>query len=201
MRKVLKVLSLFILFGLLFFLGYVFWRYSAWYKDFNERKGKDIVCIGGNETLNEEDMGFSKRIENFILSDSYFEFITFSQKEILYLIRKSIPETESVKIDEMCLISDSGRWRLYFHTKLGSLRLPWVGIDIVKDKRETAELYSQGIFLGDMSIPHRLSKGFSSKISKGLSDALLVVTENRFLGKDIKNIDLLKDSVVFKGSL
>jgi hypothetical protein len=200
MKKVLKVFFLFLLFAFLFLIGYVFWRYSTWYKDFSKRKGEDIVCTVDGDT-SDEDMDFSQRIENFILSDSYFEFITFSQKEILNIIKKSIPENDTFKIEEMCLIPDSGKWRIYFHAKLGSLKLPWIGVDVVKDKRETAELYSQGIFLGDIPIPHRLSKEFSSKISKGLSDALLVVTENRFLGKEIKNIDLLKDSVVFKGSL
>ena len=70
-----------------------------------------------------------------------------------------------------------------------------------KDKRETAELYTPSMYIGNLKVPEKFSKGLLQKISKGLSDALIVVTENNFLGKEIKNIDILKDSVVFKGGL
>ncbi len=75
-----------------------------------------------------------------------------------------------------------------------------MGLDIVKDSRETAELYSRNIYLGDMKVPLFLSKNILEKINKGISDALVLVLENGFLGKDIINIDLLFDSVVLKGS-
>ena len=75
-----------------------------------------------------------------------------------------------------------------------------MGLDIVKDSRETAELYSRNIYLGDMKVPLFLSKNILEKINKGISDALVLVSENGFLGKDIINIDLLFDSVVLKGS-
>jgi hypothetical protein len=75
-----------------------------------------------------------------------------------------------------------------------------LGLDIVKDSRETAELYSRNIYLGDMKVPSFLSKNILEKINKGISDALVLVLENGFLGKDIINIDLLFDSVVLKGS-
>lgn len=51
-----------------------------------------------------------------------------------------------------------------------------------------------------MKVPLFLSKNILEKINKGISDALVLVSENGFLGKDIINIDLLFDSVVLKGS-
>jgi hypothetical protein len=197
MKKGLKiflgVLVIFLLVG-----GYFVVRYSLWHKDFFTNE--NITCTNDEKfVIEEKEINIGDRIKNFVLSDLFSEFVTFSRKEMLYLLKDSISGVSSLEIQDVCLVSDKGVWKVYAHSKVTFLQLPWIGIDIVKDNRETAELYSKRIYIGDMKVPDVLARGPLEKINKGISDALILVTENGFLGKTIENIDLLKDSIVIKG--
>lgn len=197
MKKVLySFLAIFVIF--LFLLGYVFFRYSSWEKDFV--KNDNILCTSDEEVVSvQSDMNIFEKIKNFVLSDIFSEFVTFTKKEMLFLLKDSLSSVSGNEIQDLCLESGSGVWKIYLHTKIGFLQLPWFAVDINKDSRETAELYSRNLYVGDFKVPSVLSKGVLEKINKGISDALLLVVENGFLGKTIKNIDLLKDSIVLKG--
>ena len=197
MKKGLKiflgVLVIFLLVG-----GYFVVRYSLWHKDFFTNE--NITCTNDEKfVIEEKEINIGDRIKNFVLSDLFSEFVTFRRKEMLYLLKDSISGVSSLEIQDVCLVSDKGVWKVYAHSKVTFLQLPWIGIDIVKDNRETAELYSKRIYIGDMKVPDVLARGPLEKINKGISDALILVTENGFLGKTIENIDLLKDSIVIKG--
>ena len=192
-RVFLSVLVIFLLVG-----GYFVVRYSLWHKDFFTNE--NITCTNDEKfVIEEKEINIGDRIKNFVLSDLFSEFVTFSRKEMLYLLKDSISGVSSLEIQDVCLVSDKGVWKVYVHSKVKFLQLPWIGIDIVKDNRETAELYSKRIYIGDMKVPDVLARGPLEKINKGISDALILVTENGFLGKTIENIDLLKDSIVIKG--
>lgn len=192
-RVFLSVLVIFLLLG-----GYFVVRYSLWHKDFFTNE--NITCTNDEKfVIEEKEINIGDRIKNFVLSDLFSEFVTFSRKEMLYLLKDSISGVSSLEIQDVCLVSDKGVWKVYAHSKVTFLQLPWIGIDIVKDNRETAELYSKRIYIGDMKVPDVLARGPLEKINKGISDALILVTENGFLGKTIENIDLLKDSIVIKG--
>ncbi len=197
MKKVLYFfLAIFVLFVL--FLGYVFFRYSSWEKDFV--KNENIICTSDEEVVSvQSDMNILEKIKNFVLSDIFSEFVTFTKKEMLFLLKDSLSTVSGGNIQDLCLESGSGVWKIYIHSKFEFLQLPWFAVDIHKDSRETAELYSRNLYVGDFKVPEIFSKGVLEKINKGISDALLLVVENGFLGKTIKNIDLLKDSVVLKG--
>ena len=197
MKKGLKIfLGVLILFFLLG--GYFVVRYSLWHRDFFV--SENITCTSDEKfVVEEKEINIGDRIKNFVLSDLFSEFVTFSRKEMLYLLKDSISGVSSLEIQDVCLVSDKGVWKVYAHSKVTFLQLPWIGIDIVKDNRETAELYSKRIYIGDMKVPDVLARGPLEKINKGISDALILVTENGFLGKTIENIDLLKDTVVIKG--
>ena len=197
MKKGLKiflgVLVIFLLVG-----GYFVVRYSLWHKDFFTNE--NITCTNDEKfVIEEKEINIGDRIKNFVLSDLFSEFVTFSRKEMLYLLKDSISGVSSLEIQDVCLVSDKGVWRVYAHSKVEFLQLPWIGVDIVKDNRETAELYSRNIYIGDIKVPDVLTRKPLEKINKGISDALILVTENGFLGKTIENIDLLKDTVVIKG--
>ena len=196
MKKGLKIfLGVLIIFLL---GGYFVVRYSLWHKEFFTNE--NITCISDEEfVVEEKEINIGDRIKNFVLSDLFSEFVTFSRKEMLYLLKDSITGVSGLEIQDICLVSDKGVWKVYAHSKVEFLQLPWMGIDIVKDNRETAELYSKRIYIGDMKVPDVLARGPLEKINKGISDALILVTENGFLGKTIENIDLLKDSIVIKG--
>ncbi len=192
-RFLLILLLVFLMVG-----GYFVMRYSAWHKEFFS--SENITCTSDEEFVVEgKEINIGDRIKNFVLSDLFSEFVTFSRKEMLYLLKDSISGVSSLEIQDVCLVSDKGVWKVYAHSKVTFLQLPWIGIDIVKDNRETAELYSKRIYIGDMKVPDVLARGPLEKINKGISDALILVTENGFLGKTIENIDLLKDSIVIKG--
>lgn len=197
MKKGLKIfLGVLILFFLLG--GYFVVRYSLWYRDFFV--SENITCTSDEKfVVEEKEINIGDRIKNFVLSDLFSEFVTFSRKEMLYLLKDSISGVSSLEIQDVCLVSDKGVWRVYAHSKVEFLQLPWIGVDIVKDNRETAELYSRNIYIGDMKVPEVLTRKPLEKINKGISDALILVTENGFLGKTIENIDLLQDSIVIKG--
>ena len=197
MKKGLKiflgVLVIFLLVG-----GYFVVRYSLWHKDFFTNE--NITCTNDEKfVIEEKEINIGDRIKNFVLSDLFSEFVTFSRKEMLYLLKDSISGVSSLEIQDVCLVSDKGVWKVYAHSKVTFLQLPWIGVDIVKDNRKTAELYSRNIYVGDMKVPEILARKTLEKINKGISDALILVTENGFLGKTIENIDLLKDTVVIKG--
>jgi len=197
MKKGLKiflgVLVIFLLVG-----GYFVVRYSLWHRDFFV--SENITCTSDEKfVVEEKEINIGDRIKNFVLSDLFSEFVTFSRKEMLYLLKDSISGVSSLEIQDVCLVSDKGVWKVYAHSKVTFLQLPWIGVDIVKDNRETAELYSRNIYIGDIKVPDVLTRKPLEKINKGISDALILVTENGFLGKTIENIDLLKDTVVIKG--
>jgi hypothetical protein len=73
-------------------------------------------------------------------------------------------------------------------------------MEIVKDDRETAELYVRDLLLGKYKVPGFIAKDIVHSINKGISDAILLVNENAFLGRRIENIELLEERVVVKGS-
>ena len=192
-RVFLSVLVIFLLLG-----GYFVVRYSLWHRDFFV--SENITCTSDEKfVVEEKEINIGDRIKNFVLSDLFSEFVTFSRKEMLYLLKDSISGVSSLEIQDVCLVSDKGVWKVYAHSKVTFLQLPWIGVDIVKDNRKTAELYSRNIYVGDMKVPEILARKTLEKINKGISDALILVTENGFLGKTIENIDLLKDTVVIKG--
>lgn len=192
-RVFLSVLVIFLLLG-----GYFVVRYSLWHRDFFV--SENITCTSDEKfVVEEKEINIGDRIKNFVLSDLFSEFVTFSRKEMLYLLKDSISGVSSLEIQDVCLVSDKGVWKVYAHSKVTFLQLPWIGVDIVKDNRETAELYSRNIYIGDIKVPDVLTRKPLEKINKGISDALILVTENGFLGKTIENIDLLKDSIVIKG--
>lgn len=198
MRKLLLIFCI-ILLIIMSFIGYLFVRYSSWIKGFESNT--NIICISDEEELDQsEELNISEKIKDFVLSDYFSEFVTFTKKEILIILYDSINSSSELDIQDICLDSQKGIWKLFIHSKFNNIQLPWLGLDIVKDSRETAELYSRNIYLGDMKVPLFLSKNILEKINKGISDALVLVLENGFLGKDIINIDLLFDSVVLKGS-
>jgi len=194
----MKRFLLLLLLVLLFVTGYLVFRYSFWHKEFFS--SENITCTSDEEfVIEEKEINIADRIKNFVLSDLFSEFVTFSRKEMLYLLKDSMSTVSGLDVQDICLVSDKGVWKVYAHSKIKSLQLPWIGVDIVKDNRETAELYSKNIYIGDMKVPDTLARKPLEKINKGISDALILVTENGFLGKTIENIDLLKDSIVIKG--
>lgn len=191
-----KAILIAILLLLISLLGYISIRYFSWKSIFFVNK-ENLTCTSDDDY--DEEVNIFDRVKNFVLSGGKTEFMTFTRKELLFVLRDSIKENDTVQIEEMCLTSERGAWKIYIHPRVGVLQFPWIGVDIVKDERETAELYSKNVYIGDMRVPNGMVKKLLGEMNKGISDGLLLVIENNFLGKSIQNIELLGDSIVIKG--
>jgi hypothetical protein len=205
LNKIFKSVGYFLL-VLMFFLillgGVFLFRYSRWASEVSNEKVNEsqIVCTSSldKEQLQEET---EEKVRSFILSDSKTDFVVFSVEETLYSVSSNIEGGQSLEVDDICLEPSEGRWNVYLKYKYSSVGLPWVVMDLVKDKRETAELYVSEVKVGDNEIPKIFRQRVISDINKGISDAVIMLNENRLLGRRIENIELLDDKVVFKGSL
>jgi len=73
-------------------------------------------------------------------------------------------------------------------------------LDIVKDNIETAEVYVRQLHVGGLELPKFLESRLKEDLNRGISDGIIMLNENNFLGRRIDNIELLEDRVVFKGT-
>ena len=191
----ITLISIFLIFGIFFFLlslGYRDWEKKIFFGD------SKVVCFSG---IDERILYIDQKIEDFILSDSKTEFVTLTSEEIASIFKSNIQVGKSVQLIDLCILPSEGTWSLYLKYKIGAIPVPWIVLEIVKDDRETAEIYVKKVYIGKNSIPSLLSKQIVVNINSGISDAIILVNENRFLGRNIKNIELLEERVVLKGSL
>ena len=218
-RKIFKgfVLTCLILFLLFLVIAAVLVsKYNRWNKDiFKTNNSKIVFCLSnlytgeraggiGNTEIDTKERiegEVEKKIMNFILSDSRIDFVVFTPPEVLHVLSSNIQKGEHISIEDICLVPSIGIWQVYMKYQIGSFDLPWVVMDVVKDNRETAEIYVNEIKVGNIKIPEPFSKKINVDINKGIVDAIIMLNENRFLGRIIENIELLEERVVFKGSI
>ncbi len=221
LKKIFKALLLTLCVLLLVFLvigAILFNKYNQWYKNtFNIgtadstntptstatfspafTTAPNVFCFSNLADGEEQDI--EDKIMKFILSDSRTDFVVFSPQETLYILSSNIETTEPFEIKDVCLVPSAGLWQIYLRYSTGSFNLPWIVMDVVKDNRETAEIYVNEIRIGDIEIPEIFVKKSMVEINKGISDAVIMLNENKFLGRTIENIELLDERVVFKGS-
>ena len=70
--------------------------------------------------------------------------------------------------------------------------------NLVKDARETAQLYVKDFSFGGISLLNIFSSKVMNEVNEGISEAIVLVNENGFLGRDIHNIELLEETVVVR---
>jgi hypothetical protein len=172
-------------------------KYIKWEREFILQKNS-LICL---DNVNYEAIDIGDKIKKFIISDSKSEFVVFTQEEVLYILKENLKTPSNVTLNNICIDSQLGIRKIYLKYNLGNLRIPWIYLDLVKDKRETAEIYIKEIGIGSINIPKFISKNIISNINRGISDAIILANENQFLGREIKNIELLEDMVVIKGNL
>jgi len=204
-KKVFKTLLLLFLLAILAltviaFVSYL--RYSKWEKAELSKLG--IICISDitQESSGEEGLGavIEDKIKEFVLSDTKTDFVVLTEDEVLYLFLENFTNEGDVKVEDICLKPSEGIWQLFLKTKYKKISLPWLVLDIVKDNIETAEVYVREVHLGDLELPAFLESWVREDLNKGISDGVIMLNENNFLGRRIDNIELLEDRVVFKGT-
>jgi hypothetical protein len=70
----------------------------------------------------------------------------------------------------------------------------------VKDNIETAEVYIREVHVGDLELLSFLEARVREDFNRGISDGIIMLNENDFLGRRIDNIELLEDRLIFKGT-
>jgi hypothetical protein len=193
-RKGLKVFLIVFASLFLFLIASLITRYLIWQGHF-ESNINQLVCVSNSS----EDVSFDKKVEDFVLSSDKTSFIELTPADVVSLL-KNTSKSDDIQINDLCAIPDNGQWRLYIRATIQGVIMPWLGIDVAKDNMETAQLYISDIYIGDWEVPKRIANGIEQRVNMGISDALVLVNENNFLGRKIENIELLKEKVVIKGS-
>ena len=204
-KKVFKTLLLLFLSTIIILIGIGFvsyLRYSKWEE--GELSNQRITCISDiiDESSEEEDLGaiIEDKIKKFALSDTKTDFIVLTEEEMLYLFSENFTEEGDIKVEDICIKPSEGVWQLYLKSKYKKVSLPWLVLDIVKDNIETAEVYIREVHVGDLELPSFLEARVREDFNRGISDGIIMLNENDFLGRRIDNIELLEDRLIFKGT-
>lgn len=195
-KGILKKISIVLLLLFLFISLSSLYTYFSWRKSFYEKNY--IICT---EDLANQEFYIDSKIKKFVLSNSENEFVELTREEVLYLLSQNVQTAGGLEVQNICIDAEKSLWKIYFNTRLDVFNIPWVRLDVVKENRETAELYVKDIYIGDMLIPESFVKSVIVEINRGISDAVLLVNENAFLGRTIKNIELMADRVIIKGNI
>jgi len=192
MKKILLLIIILLVVGL---IAYPTVRYFLWAKNFKQEKSS-LTCVSNTEEVTDLDAKF----ESFVISNEKNEYVELNEEEVVSLL-SSLNFQGSSKIDDICVVSEKGTWKIYANLVLGGLNIPWIYFDVVKDEMQTAQLYVSSISIGNMPIPSFISKVLLEKVNTGISDAITHVNENSFAGREIDNIELLDNKIVVKGSI
>jgi len=170
--------------------------YLLWEREFSSNLSSKS-CVSSNQV---KEISFDERIRNFVFSSDRSDYIQFTKGEILYLISSELKKEEGdIVVKDMCVDSSKGVWKVYLNLTVAGIKNVWFIFDIIKDDRETAELYVDNLYLGNFQLPSFISSSLKEKINKGISDAIVLVNENSFSGRSITNIELLEEDIVVKG--
>jgi hypothetical protein len=204
-KKVFKILSVMFFFLILAFVAISivsFLRYYEWKEEIFSTSG--LLCISDiqQDSSREESLkeAIEDKIKNFALSDTKTDFVVLTEEEMLYLFLENLSKEGDKKIENICLKPAVAEWQLYLKTKYKKTSVPWLVLDIVKDDIETAEVYVREVYLGDLEFPTFLESRVREDLNRGISDGIIMLNENNFLGRRIDNIELLEDRIVFKGT-
>lgn len=168
-------------------------KYRNWKKEMFEKEKR--VCLQ-NIDINQEEIG--KKVEKFVLSGSQTEFIVFNTDEIVHILQKSVRREGGILLKDLCVFPSKGEWVILIKYEAKRVSVPWLVLNIVKDNRETPEIYVKDLTVGNTKFPFNLSKGVVKDINKGISEAITLLNENQFLGREIKNIELTEEKVVIR---
>ncbi|NMC08996.1 hypothetical protein GYA44_01545 [Candidatus Microgenomates bacterium] len=196
MKKVLRNILIGIFVILLFAVIAILYSYFFWRKNFYANES--VLCT---QDIAKQEFFIDDKIKQFVLSNEKTTSVELTDKEVLYLLNQNIQTAGGLQVQNICINTDKSLWKIYFNTRLDILNIPWIRLDVVKENRETSELYVSNVYVGDFLIPSNLVKNIITQINKGISDAIILANENSFLGRTIKNIELLQGRAVIKGDI
>lgn len=160
---------------------------------------KEIAQLHCKSNLS-RDMSLDEKFKNFVLSEEDITFVELDPDETALLLGNT-NIINGGTIEDICVMPHKNTWNILAKIDIQGVKLPWLRLDISKDSIESAQLYVSNIYVGNQLIPEKLVSSIKAQINKGISDALILVSENNFLGRTITNIELLDEKIVVKGSL
>lgn len=194
MKKVFNVL-LIIIFLILGVIAVPVISYFVWQNSLN----KGIAQLHCKSNLS-QDLSLDEKFKDFVLSEEDITFVELSSDEVALLLGNT-NIINGGTIENICVMPHKNTWNVLAKVNIQGIKLPWVRLDVSKDTIESAQLYVSNIYVGNQLIPEKIVSSIKAQINKGISDALILVSENNFLGRTITNIELLDEKIVVKGSL
>ena len=194
MKKVFNVL-LIIIFLILGVIAVPVISYFVWQNSLN----KEIAQLHCKSNLS-QDLSLDEKFKDFVLSEEDITFVELSSNEVALLLGNT-NIINGGTIENICVMPHKNTWNVLAKVNIQGIKLPWVRLDVSKDTIESAQLYVSNIYVGNQLIPEKIVSSIKAQINKGISDALILVSENNFLGRTITNIELLDEKIVVKGSL
>ena len=192
-----KILSIFLI-VLLIIIGIIsipVISYFVWQANLQ----KEISQLHCESNLS-EDISLDEKFKNFVLSEDDVTFVELNPDEVALLLGNT-NIINGGTIEDICVMPHKNTWNALAKVNLQGIKLPWLRLDVSKDTIESAQLYVSNIYVGNQLLPERIVSTLKSQINKGISDALILVSENNFLGRTITNIELLDEKIVVKGSI
>ena len=193
-HTVLTLFLLLIIF-LLLFVGYISLRYMSWEKEFEKGINTNYVI---NQT-SAESIDLGGKIAEFALSTDDVRSLELNVTEIGSVIYNTLDSYfgENINVERIYIQPSESRWVIYIDLRYKRFSV-WVSVDINKDNVQSAQLYITEIKVGPFDISD--ISDVSSKINKGIGEAMVTLNENGLVGRYIENIELLGDFVILKGS-
>ena len=194
MKKVFSVL-LIIIFLILGVIAVPVISYFIWQNNLQ----KEISQLHCKSNLS-ADISLDEKFKDFVLSEEDVTFVELNPDEVALLLGNTNIINGGI-IENVCVMPHEDVWNVLVKVNLQGIPLPWIRLDVAKDSIESAQLYVSNIYVGNQLLPEQIVSSLKSQINKGISDALILVSENNFLGRTITNIELLGDKIVVKGSI
>lgn len=194
MKKVFSVL-LIVFFLIIGVIAVPVISYFVWQNNLQKEIGQ-LHCKSNLSA----DISLDEKFKDFVLSEEDVTFVELNPDEIALLLGNT-NIINGGTIENVCVLPHEDVWNVLAKVNLQGIPLPWIRLDVAKDSIESAQLYVSNIYVGNQLLPEKIVSSLKSQINKGISDALILVSENNFLGRTITNIELLDEKIVVKGSL
>lgn len=193
--KFVKIIGTIVLAIIVLVCSLSIYEYLSWKKVFlNDRES--FVCNDFRGNIGRGNI--DERIKEYVFSKDGTASISFSIEEIFVLLKNLPTKSNTLIVEEICIKPSKGVWSIYLKSKMYGINMLWTHFNLVKDARETAQLYVKEFSFGGVSLFNIFSSKVMEGINEGISNAIILVNENGFLGRDIHNIELLEDSVVVR---
>ena len=193
-HTVLTLFLLLIIF-LLLFVGYISLRYMNWEKEFE--KGINTAYVVNQNSAESTDIG--RKIAEFALSADDVSSLELNISEIGSVVYLAVQSYlgEDITVERMYIQPNDSKWIIYAKTRYKRFSI-WISADVNKDNVQSAQLYTTEIKVGPFDISN--VSDLTSKINKGIGEAVVTLNENGLVGRYVENIELREKSVILKGS-